>query len=152
MHIRDFLSPRDVVIDLRASNKDGVLRDLARRAGAVLNTPAEAIAAELLKRERLGSTGMGDGVAIPHARVAGVAGPFGLFARLKPPINFEAVDGRPVDLVFLLLAPESSQSEQINVLASLARRLREPGTLDDLRAAKDSQALYRRMTGDPKEI
>ena len=92
------------------SDKAGVLQELARRAGAALKIPAETISAALLKREQLGSTGMGDGIAIPHARVPGVKSPFGMLARLKQPVDFHAVDGQPVDLVFLLLAPASSQA------------------------------------------
>jgi nitrogen PTS system EIIA component len=152
MHIEDFLSPSDVITDLRASDKTSVLQELARRAAAVLRMPADAISAELLKREQLGSTGMGDGIAIPHARVAGVKSPFGMLARLKEPVDFEAVDGRPVDLVFLLLGPAAPQGEQLNVLACVARKLRDPATLKELRGAKDSQALYRRMIEDTKRV
>jgi len=152
MHIQDFLSPGNVITDLRASNKTGVLQDLARRAAAVLKISADTISTELLKREQLGSTGMGDGIAIPHARVAGVKSPFGMLARLKEPVDFEAVDGQPVDLVFLLLGPSAPQGEQLNVLACVARKLRAPGTLEELRGAKGSQELYRRMTVDTKRI
>jgi len=152
MHIKDFLSPSNVVTDLRASNKTSVLQELALRAAAILKMPADTISAELLKREQLGSTGMGDGIAIPHARVAGVMAPFGLLARLKEPIDFDAVDGQPVDLVFLLLGPASPQGEQLNVLACVARKLRDPATVAELRSAKDRQALYRRMTEDAKRV
>lgn len=152
MNIKDFLSPGNVITDLRASDKTGVLQELARRAGAVLNVPSDAISAELLKRERLGSTGVGDGIAIPHARVAGLQNPFGMLARLKQPVDFEAVDGQPVDLVFLLLAPVSPQAGQLNVLACVARRLRDQHTLEELRGAKDNDTLYRRMTEDAKRV
>jgi nitrogen PTS system EIIA component len=152
MHIKDFLSPSDVVTELRASNKTSVLQELARRAAAVLKMPADIISAELLKREQLGSTGMGDGIAIPHARVAGIKGPFGMLVRLKDPVDFEAVDGQPVDLVFLLLGPASPQGEQLNVLACVARKLRDPATVEDLRDAKDSQTLYRRIIDDTKRV
>lgn len=152
MHIKDFLSPSDVIIDLRASNKTSILQELARRAAAVLKLPADTISAELSKREQLGSTGMGGGIAIPHARVAGVKSPFGMLARLKEPIDFEAVDGQPVDLVFLLLGPSAPQGEQLNVLACVARKLRAPGTLEELRGANDSRELYRCMTEDMKRV
>jgi PTS system nitrogen regulatory IIA component len=95
---------------------------------------------------------MGNGIAIPHARVAGVKSPFGMLARLKQPVEFEAVDGQPVDLVFLLLVPASSQGEQLNVLACVSRRLRDREVLEALRGAKDSRALYRRMTEDAKRF
>jgi PTS system nitrogen regulatory IIA component len=152
MHVKDFLSPRHVLTDLRASDKTGVLQELARRASAALNIPVETISGELLRREQLGSTGMGNGIAIPHARIAGVKSPFGMLARLKQPVEFEAVDGQPVDLVFLLLVPASSQGEQLNVLACVSRRLRDREVLDALRGAKDSRALYRRMTTDTKRF
>jgi PTS system nitrogen regulatory IIA component len=152
MNIKDFLSPGSVITDLRASDKTTLLLELARRAGAVLKVPSDTIAAEILKRERLGSTGVGDGIAIPHARVPGLQSPFGMLARLKPPMDFEAVDGQPVDLVFLLLAPASSPAGQLNVLACVARRLRDAGTLEGLRGAKDSEALYARMTEDTKRV
>jgi PTS system nitrogen regulatory IIA component len=108
------------------------------------------ISEALLKREQLGSTGMGNGFAIPHACVAGVQVPFGMLARLKEPIDFEAVDEQPVDLIFLLLLPEPSQPQQLNVLASVARRLRDPKVLQSLRTAKDARAIYQRMTEDAK--
>jgi PTS system nitrogen regulatory IIA component len=152
MNIKDFLSPGNVVTDLRTSDKTSLLQELARRASAVVKVPADIIAAELLKRERLGSTGLGEGIAIPHARVPGLQSPFGMLARLKPSMDFDAVDGQPVDLVFLLLAPASSQTGQLNILACVARRLRDAGTLEGLRSAKDNEALYRRMTEDAKSL
>ena len=96
-------------------------------------------------REELGSTGMGRGVAIPHARLSVVTKPLGILARLKEPIDFEAIDGNPVDLVFVLLLPEDTRGEQLNALASVSRRLRAPETLRKLRQAKDAAALYRGM-------
>jgi PTS system nitrogen regulatory IIA component len=152
MNIKDFLSPGDVITDLRAADKMAVLQELARRASAVLELPSETISAEILKRERLGSTGVGDGIAIPHARVPGLQRPFGMLARLKPSVNFEAVDNQPVDLVFLLLAPASSQTGQLNVLACVARRLRDAGTLEGLRDARDNEELYRSMTAETKRV
>jgi PTS system nitrogen regulatory IIA component len=129
-------------------DKTAVLQELSRRAAAALNLPADTISAALLKREQLGSTGMGNGFAIPHACVPGVQAPFGMLARLKEPIGFEAVDEKPVDLVFLLLVPEPAQSQQLNVLASVARRLRDRKVLEALRTAKDARAIYQRMTED----
>jgi len=148
MHLRDFLLPRHVLTDLRATDKVGLLQELSRRAGAALNIPSETVSAALLKREQLGSTGMGNGIAIPHACVAEVKEPFGMMARLKEPVDFEAVDEQPVDLIFLLLVPEPSQSRQINVLASVARKLRDPKVRQELRTAKDARAIYRLMAED----
>jgi PTS system nitrogen regulatory IIA component len=133
------------VSDLRPGRKPVVLRELSRRAAEALNIPVDVISAALLKREALGSTGMGHGFAIPHASIAGITAPFGLLARLVEPIDFDAVDGAPVDLIFLLLLPEPSQGQQLNALACVARRLRDPGVLKELRGAKDAGAIYRTM-------
>jgi PTS system nitrogen regulatory IIA component len=95
---------------------------------------------------------MGEGIAIPHARLAEVTSPFGILARLKKPIDFQSVDDEPVDLVFLLLLPSSSKGEQLNALACVARRLRDPSTLQALRDARDGQALYRGMIREPGQV
>ena len=142
MNIADFLAPVDVVTDLRVSDKDRLLHELSDRAAASLRLDAAPIAEALLKREQLGSTGLGDGMAIPHARLAGVRKPFGILARLKKPIDFDAIDGQPVDLVFLLLLPAATTGEPLNALACVSRRLREPGALRALRAAANGTALF----------
>jgi nitrogen PTS system EIIA component len=134
MNIKEFLSPSDTLIDLRASDKTRLLQELARRAAAALGLAPERISAEILKREELGSTGTGGGVAIPHARIQGLNRSFGVLARLDEPIDFEAIDGRPVDLVFLLLLPANPVGEQLKALASVARKLRDPACLRDLRS------------------
>jgi nitrogen PTS system EIIA component len=113
MDIKEFLSPTDILVDVRASDKTRLLQELARRAAAALNLPAERISMEILKREELGSTGTGGGVAIPHARIHGLNRSFGILARLNRPIDFDAIDRRPVDLVFLLLLPDNPVSEQL---------------------------------------
>jgi PTS system nitrogen regulatory IIA component len=146
MDIADFLAPDDVLADLRAHDKLRLLHELSARAGTALKLKADIIEAELFKREQLGSTGMGDGVAIPHARFPTVHKPYGLMARLKKPIDFEAIDGLPVDLVFLLLLPSGASGEPLNALACVARKLREPEVLDALRSGADGKALFRAMT------
>ena len=148
IHVRDFLLPRHVLTDLRATDKASLLQELSRHAGAALNIPLETVSVALLKREQLGSTGMGSGIAIPHACLPEVQQPFGMLARLKVPVDFEAVDGQPVDLIFLLLVPEPSKSRQVNVLASVARKLRDPKVREELRHGKDARAIYRLMTED----
>jgi nitrogen PTS system EIIA component len=135
MDIKAFLSPTDTFVDVRASDNTHLLQELSRRAAATLNLAAEQISAEILKREELGSTGTGGGVAIPHARIQGLNESFGILARLKKPIDFDAIDSKPVDLVFLLLLPASPVSEQLNALASVARKLRDPASLHSLRSA-----------------
>ena len=146
MKIKDFLSPSDVAIDVRASGKSGLLKQLSARAATALDLPADVVATEIERRDDLGSTGIGGGVSIPHARFREVMKPFGLLVRLKQPIEFDAVDSQPVDLVFLLVLPASSQLDQLNALAAVARRLRDPNVLRKLRAATSPAALYQAVS------
>jgi PTS system nitrogen regulatory IIA component len=147
MDIKDLLSPNDALVDVRAADKGRLLQELAERAAAALKLPADRIATELRKREELGSTGTGGGVAIPHARMAEVKRPFGTALRLRQPIDFDAIDGKPVDLVFLLLLPAAAAGEQLSALASVARKLRDPVSLRRLRQAADAAELHGVMVG-----
>jgi PTS system nitrogen regulatory IIA component len=147
MDIRDFLSPDDTALDVPAPDKARLLRELARRAAARLGLDRDAVAAQILKREELGSTGVGKGVALPHARIEGLRKPFGMLVRLKMPLAFEAIDERPVDIVFLLLAPPEEGS-QLNALAGVARRLRDDETLRAVRQARTAAALYEAIAGE----
>jgi len=147
MKIKDFLAPSDVAIDVRARDKPGLLKDLAGRAASTLKLPTSIVVREILKRDELGSTGIGGGVSIPHARLREVKQPYGLLARLRQPIDFESIDGQPVDIVFLLLLPASSQLDQLNALAAVARKLRDPQLLRELRAATTAAELFRRIRG-----
>ena len=142
MEIEDFLAASQVTIGMRASDKRDLLKELARRAAAALALDADPIASALLQREQLGSTGTGGGIAIPHARVAGVGKPFGMLVRLAKPIDFDSIDGKPVDIVFLLLLPAGAQGEQLNALASVARKLRDVEVLRKVRGAREGNALY----------
>ena len=142
MNITDFLSPANLMIDVAAADKQRLLSEMARKAGSFLDVLPEHILAELLKREELGSTGLGGGVAIPHARFHQLSKPFGIFARLRKPINFDAVDGKPVDIVFLLLLPATPDSEQLGALASIARKLRSLKVVAALRSARDGAEIY----------
>lgn len=150
MDIKDFLAPADAMIDVRASDKARLLQELARRAAAALKLPDEHIAAAIKKREEIGSTGMGDGIALPHARLAEVKKPFGMLVRLRQAVDFDAVDGKPVSLVFLLLAPSASQGEHLNALACAARALRNADVLQRLRAAASNAELYAAITSTGK--
>jgi len=141
MKIADLLSPRDVALDVRAGDKTRLLRQLSTQAAAALGLTEDEIAAGLLRREALGSTGVGDGVALPHARLSGLKTPFGLLVRLRQAIDFQAIDGQPVDLVFLLLLP-AAPHEGLNALACVARALRDPETLRRVRSAADREALF----------
>lgn len=142
MNIKDFLAPADVIVDMRATDKEQLLRDLSQRAATALGSDADFVTAEILKREELGSTGMGEGIAIPHARIPKLDRPFGMLARLRKAIDFAAIDEKPVDLVFLLLLPRAGEGDQLNALASVARMLRSPVTSSAIRAARDGAEAY----------
>jgi PTS system nitrogen regulatory IIA component len=146
MEIRDFLNEEDTAIDFRAADKSSLIKALAARAGAALGMPAETIANALQQRDELGSTGIGGGACLPHARFRELVKPFGTFVRLSHPIAYEAIDGEPVDLAFLLLLPASFQLDQLNALAAVARKLRVPDTLRQLRQADSAAAFYRAIT------
>jgi len=149
MKIADFLASADVRIDVASTDKKKLLSELARNAGTKLDIADDAIVAALLKREAFGSTGVGGGVAIPHARFQHAKEPFGALARLKKPIEYDAVDGKPVDIVFLLLLPEGAGGEQqLGALASIARKLRNPTVTAALRRARNSMDMYRILTAD----
>jgi nitrogen PTS system EIIA component len=146
MEIREFLSPDNTLVDARVSDKGEVLRILAGRAADAIGLPAADILNVLLKREQLGSTGTGGGIAIPHARITGLGKPFGILARLNDGIGFDAIDGKPVDVIFLLLLPASANKEQLAALAAVARTLRNPESMRSLRGARTGEELYRAMT------
>ena len=147
MTVDDILSPDDVVHAVRTDGKRACLDDLSRRAARALGLDATVILTALLKREDLGSTGVGDGIALPHARLEGLRRPFGLLASLHRPVNYEAVDERSVDLVFLLLLPTDAQGAQLNALACVARRLRDPTVAAAMRGARGAAALYAATCG-----
>jgi PTS system nitrogen regulatory IIA component len=142
MRISDLLSPVDVMVDVRTPNKSALLRELADKAAASLKLGVDQVAPLLLKREDLGSTGIGRGVAIPHARLPELDRPFGLLAKLKQPIEFDAIDGQAVDLLFLLLLPAAAENGQLGALALVARTLRPPEILVRLRRAKTVSEIY----------
>jgi PTS system nitrogen regulatory IIA component len=146
MIIADILSPQDVVAELRVSSQRDLLNELSRRAALRLNCAAEELSLALQARENLGSTGLGNGVAIPHARFPFIQEPFGMLARLKQPIEFNAIDGLRADLFFLLLLPASEDNKQLGALALVARKLRSPVTLSLMRGAKTADELYAAMS------
>ena len=148
MDIKDFLRPADVIIGLRAADKAALLQDLSGRAAASLGLDADPIAQAVLGREALGSTGMGGGVAIPHARIAGLKKPFGILACARKPIAFDAIDGQPVDVFFVLLLPANPEPDHLHALASVARVLRDPTLVSKLRNARDSTQAYRCLVAD----
>ncbi len=136
------IGPEAVLASLKASGKKALLAELASRAAAVFTLDERRLFDRLLERERLGSTGIGGGIAIPHARIASLAKPVGLFARLAHPIDFDAIDERPVDIVFLLAAPEGAGADHLKALARVSRLLRDRALVDKLRATGNAEALY----------
>jgi PTS system nitrogen regulatory IIA component len=147
MKIADFLTPGDVAVGLRGVDKGQVIGELARRGAAAIGIDMATIANALQARERLGSTGLGKGFALPHARVPGLTRFFGAFVRLARPIDFQAIDDQPVDLVFLLLIPADAGSQHVAALAAISRRLRDAEVLRQIRKAADAAALYQLLVG-----
>lgn len=146
MEIIDLLAPEAVLHALKAAGKKQLLQELAHHAARLTQIPERRIFETLIERERLGSTGMGQGIAIPHGRIAGLSKIMGLFARLEAPVGYEAVDDQPVDLVFLLLAPESAGADHLKALARVSRLLRNQGACEKLRAATKPEVLYALLT------
>ncbi|MFM9848680.1 MAG: PTS sugar transporter subunit IIA [Hyphomicrobiaceae bacterium] len=149
MDIQELLSPKGIFLDVPATDKPTLLRELARRAEAGTPVPAERILAELVKREDLGSTGVGNGLAIPHVRLAEVARPTALFVRLQRPIDFDAVDGQGVDLVVLLVLPNMPKLAQ-SALASVAKAFRDPRHLEHVRQAANARAVLDALAADDR--
>lgn len=146
MQPSQFIVPDAVLTSLRAKNKKQLLQELSARAARLTGLPERDIFDVLLQRERLGSTGLGQGVAIPHGKLAGLKQIVGIFARLPEPIDFEAVDGEKVDIVCLLLAPEGAGADHLKALARISRLLRDAGAVQKLRACKDASAVYAVLT------
>jgi PTS system nitrogen regulatory IIA component len=142
MPLTDIVAPTAVIPALKANNKKQAIQELAARAAALTELNERAILEVLQQRERLGSTAVGNGVAIPHGKLPKLGGLFGLFARLERPVDFEALDNQKVDLVFLLLAPEGAGADHLKALARVARLLRDPEIARKLRDSRDADALY----------
>jgi PTS system nitrogen regulatory IIA component len=149
MELADLVAKGAIMPALKAGSKKQLFQELANRAADVYGLDARAVIAGLMAREQLGSTAMGDGVAIPHARIAGLDRIVGLFARLEKPVEFDAMDGRGVDLVFVLLAPEESGADHLRALARVSRLLRAQEVREKLRETARSEALYALITEPP---
>jgi PTS system nitrogen regulatory IIA component len=149
MPLNDLLAPEAVIPALRVNGKKQALQELSERAAKVSGLSGREIFDAILQRERLGSTGVGDGIAIPHGKLAKCARIFGVFARLERPIDFEALDGLPVDLIFLLVAPETAGADHLKALAMIARVLRNSALAGQLRATRDASGLYSVLTQAP---
>jgi nitrogen PTS system EIIA component len=148
MNITDLLVPEAVVPALKAQNKKQLLQELAARASLQTRLPEKRIFETLIERERLGSTGVGSGIAIPHGRMPGISKITGVFARLESGIDYDAVDSQPVDLIFMLLAPENAGADHLKALARVSRLLRNQAICEKLRAAATAEAIYAVLTTD----
>ena len=146
MKISDLLQPEAVVVGLKANGKKQLLQELASRASGVTRLADRKIFETLMEREKLGTTGVGQGIAIPHGRLADLKDIVGVFARLEQPIDYDAVDNQPVDLVFMLLAPEGAGADHLKALARVSRLLRNQAATEKLRAAKTPEAVYAILT------
>src|SRR5215218_1658032 len=142
MPLSDLVAPNAIIPALRVNGKKQMLQEIAAKAADLCGQNERTIAEVLLQREKLGSTGVGNGIAIPHGKLPKLGKLFGLFARLDRPIDFEALDGQPVDLIFLLLAPEGAGADHLKALARVARLLRDPDLAHKLRESRDADALY----------
>lgn len=141
MELGDLLVPEGIIPSLKARSKKQALLELSQRAAELTGLPQREIFDTLQQRERLGSTGFGRGIAIPHVKLQNIKKIMCLFARLDDPIDFESVDGQPVDLIFLLLAPEHAGGDHLKALARISRLLREPRAIERLRACADADQL-----------
>ena len=147
MHLTEFLDFDAIKPALPAGNKRSLLHQLAALAASQLDLPASAILETIVEREKLGSTGFGQGVAIPHGKVEGLSQIYGLFVRLSEPVGYKAVDKKPVDLVFLLLSPPDAGAEHLKALAAISRVIRHAPTLEKMRGARSRDALAAVLLG-----
>lgn len=146
MDLNELLRPEAVIANLKANSKKQALQELATRASEICGETERDIFDTLLQRERLGSTGVGNGIAIPHGKIQNLSGLHGFFARLDKPIEFDSLDDQPVDLIFVLLAPEGAGADHLKALARVARLLRDGDIANKLRATKDADAIYSILT------
>jgi nitrogen PTS system EIIA component len=146
MPLSDLVAPQAIIPALKVGSKKQLLQELAQRAAGLTGQNERDIFDTLMQREKLGSTAVGNGIGIPHCKLAKLSKIFGLFARLDRPIDFDALDGQPVDLVFLLLAPEAAGADHLKALARVARLLRNEETAARLRDSHDAAAIYAVLT------
>ncbi|MFN3868571.1 MAG: PTS sugar transporter subunit IIA [Hyphomicrobiaceae bacterium] len=146
MDLGDLLAPNGVIPALKAKSKKLALQELAQKASEITGIDGREIFDTLLQRERLGSTGLGRGIAIPHVKFRSVKSIVCLFARLEEPIPFDSHDNEPVDIIFLLLAPEHASGDHLKALARISRLVRDSATLERLRTAPDAEALRKVLT------
>jgi PTS system nitrogen regulatory IIA component len=146
MEIAELIGPGGVVANLRVTSKKQALQELAKRAAEITGQPERAIFEVLIERERLGTTGVGNGIAIPHGKLTNLDRLYGLFARLEAPIDFDAIDEQPVDLICVLLAPETAGADHLKALARVSRLLRDRAVCDKLRGTDSAEAIRALLT------
>jgi nitrogen PTS system EIIA component len=146
MDIHDLITLESVLPRLRVTSKKQALQELSKRAAELTGLPDRQIYDVVIERERLGTTGVGNGIAIPHGKLAALSRLYGLFARLETAIDFEAIDEQPVDLIFLLLAPEQAGADHLKALARISRLLRDRSVCEKLRGSDSAEAIYALLT------
>lgn len=149
MDLSDLIEVSAVMPALNANSKKQLLQLLSEKAASVTGLPEREVFDTILQRERLGSTGVGNGIAIPHGKLPGISNITGIFARLESPVDFESLDDQPVDLVFLLLAPEGAGADHLKALSRIARVLRDPDIVSKIRGTKDAAAIHTFLSQTP---
>lgn len=149
MDLSDLIEPNAILPALKANSKKQLLQLLSEKAASLTGLPEREVFDTILQRERLGSTGVGNGIAIPHGKIAGVQRITGIFARLEMPVDFEALDDQPVDLVFLLLAPEGAGADHLKALSRIARVLRDKDMVTKIRGTRDAAAIHALLAMTP---
>ena len=142
MKISDIMTVNNISVAIKANSKRQLLQELAEKAAEITGITERTIFDIVLERENLGSTGFGGGTALPHGRLTGIDKVYGFFARLSTPVDFEAIDGKPVDLIFLLLSPEGSGADHLTALAQVSRILKDEATCEKLRQAETREQIY----------
>jgi PTS system nitrogen regulatory IIA component len=149
MDLSDLIDASSIMPALKANSKKQLLQLLAEKAAAISGIPEREVFDTILQRERLGSTGVGNGIAIPHGKLPGAKRITGVFARLETPVDFESLDDQPVDLVFLLLAPEGAGADHLKALSRIARVLRDADRVAKVRATRDAAAIQALLSETP---
>ena len=149
MDLSDLVTQKSIMPSVKVASKKQLLQVLSEKAADIIGLSERDIFDTIMQREKLGSTGVGNGIAIPHGKLKNVGSITGIFARLETPVDFEALDDEPVDLVFMLLAPETAGADHLKALSRIARILREPEMVSKLRATKDASALFAFLTSHP---
>jgi PTS system nitrogen regulatory IIA component len=146
MEISELIDSSGIAANLRVTSKKQALQELAKRAAEITGQPERAIFEVLIERERLGTTGVGNGIAIPHGKLPDLKRLYGLFARLDTPIDFDAIDEQPVDLICVLLAPEAAGADHLKALARVSRLLRDQAVCEKLRGTDSAEAIHALLT------